>query len=166
MFPAPDRSAIPRSRSDHESIFRDSRGKVCPSTLCPLTRLVKNGMGGQLSRISPCVALTSSHHPWIPVRCVRACVRESFPPLSLPFVVQACFSRFSREVEEREKKGGRKGGGGGIRSEVKRGEGRGKGAGGAALLAEDLYRGWIDQILGCNCAYTCKLARVHNMRVL
>lgn len=48
---------------------------------------------------------------------------------------------------------------------MKTGEGRGKGAGGAALLPEDLYRGWIDQILGCNCAYTCKLARVHNMRV-
>lgn len=42
-----------------------------------------------------------------------------------------------------------------IRSEVKsEAEGRGKGAGGASLLAtpEDLYRGWIDQILGCNCA--------------
>lgn len=64
-------------RSLDQSIFRDSRGKVCPSTLCPLTRLVDDEVGGRSSRISPCVALTSSHPRILAVWCLN-----SSPPLS------------------------------------------------------------------------------------
>lgn len=64
-------------RSLDQSIFRDSRGKVCPSTLCPLTRLVDDEVGGRSSRISPCVALKSSHPRILAVWCLNPS-----PPLS------------------------------------------------------------------------------------
>lgn len=91
-------------RSLDQSIFRDSRGKVCPSTLCPSTRLVDDEVGGRSSRISPCVTLTSSHPRILAVWCLNP------SPLSLLFVVRLFFQVFARGKRgKKEEKRGKEG---------------------------------------------------------